>query len=920
MKKTTPLQNKKLSKNAGASFALRMLAAALLSGATVAGAETPDTFTWAGASGSDWFGSGVWTPTATSRTMPCIEGDTALVGQDNFVTVSSDITLSTLSVGSLTWDWKWVSFGALNSAAATMTFDAAGDDPYALFLMATGRTEFWSPLKLHLASPLKIKKGEYYNWKSIVRVVSAVEGGTVEAPAGIVVEGDIAVTLENAENSFCGDIQVGSSNNTGEAVLALGYEWNASAGRSEQLGNPTNRVILVNGDWKSQLCVANAGGGSLSGRTVLGSGKVVGAYYNEWRNQNLQNLNIGAGTVIKPCNVLTDSPFGTIVVYASSASIDAGSRLVLSVGSSVNDVVDYQVSAGFALNSSIEIEEAASNIPIGTSWNLITVKGNGAGFTFSPSSTPSNFFFSVSGNMSDGWVVSARKIRNSDGSSDRPMAVDAAATSIGETGAVANVNVAMLDPDGSATLRVYYGTTDGGSTPTAWGSVRAYPAPITQTGAHSFLLNGLTLGATHYYRHSISNSAGEFFSSDVVTFTTIPYTTPDTFTWIPTNGQWFGESVWTTASSNARRHPEFAGDNIVFMMGGGRWWNDYGVDRAVNLERDATVSTITIDQGPNNQLLFTATNGPAVLTFDAGASGTNRINSVSSFANLLFGTGNDELSVELKSPISFLRTSPYGYNIQVFSRLSGGTDGAPSDILLDTAADEYTHLYFFLLNTNNTFRGDIYVGAEGVFPATTHLCLGASPYLGGAQVNCPADDAMLGDRANHIILRNRATVRVSGAAGTPTRFERTLIGGGTLEAVNQRDQWNTETRSLHLSSAAHLEPAGTLTVSAAGFTADAAAEYAFTVSSTNGVSGVVAFAVSQPLTLTGKVVLTPSSNTERIPAGTHWDVVTVSKEATAFTCNLTRTPGFSLTTSGNSDSGWTVTATKTASGMLMELR
>ncbi len=920
MKKMTLLQSEKLNQNAGVSFALRMMAAALLSGATGAGALTPDTFTWSGVSGNDWFSSGVWTPTATSRTAPCFEGDTAAIGQDNYVTVSSNITLSTLSVGWLTWDWRWVSLGALNNAEATVTFDAAGGDPYALFLMATGRTEFWSPLKLHLSSPLKIKKGEYYNWKSIVRVASAVEGGSVAAPAGIVVEGDIAVTLENTANSFYGDIQIGSSNNTGEAVLALGYEWNASVGCSEQLGNPTNRVILVNGDWKSQLCIANAGGGSLSGRTVLGSGKIVGAYYNEWRNQNLQNLNIGAGTVIKPCNVLTDSPFGTIVVYASSASIDAGSRLALSVGASVNDVVDYQVSGNFALNSSIVIEEAESNIPIGTSWNLITVKGNGAGFTFSPSSTPSNFFFSVSGNMSDGWVVSARKIRNSDGTSDRPMALDAAATSIGETNAIANVNVAMLDPDGSATLRVHYGTTDGGSSPTAWGTVRAYPAPVTQTGAHSFLLNGLTLGATYYYRHSISNSAGEFFSSDVASFTTIPYTTPDTFTWAATNGQWFGESVWATSSRNDRRHPEFVGDNVIFLMGGGRWWNDYGVDRQVNLVRSATVSTITIDQGPNNQLLFTATNGPAVLTFDAGKGGTNRINSVSSFANLLFGTGSDELSVELKSPVSFLRTSPYSYNIQVFSKLSGGTDGAPSDILLDTAANEWTHVYFFLLNTNNTFRGDIYVGADGAFPATTHLCLGASPYLGGSQVNCPAGDAMLGDHANRIILRNRATVRVSGAAGTPARFERTLIGGGTLEAVNQRDQWNTEVRSLHLSSAAHLEPAGTLTVSAAEFTADAAAEYAFKVSSTNGASGVVAFSVTAPLTLTGKVVLSPSDAAERIPVGTRWVVMTVAKEATAFTCGLSRTPGYSLTTFGNSDSGWTVTASKTASGMLMELR
>ena len=195
---------------------------------------------------------------------------------------------------------------------------------------------------------------------------------------------------------------------------------------------------------------------------------------------------------------------------------------------------------------------------------------------------------------------------------------------IGETNAVVSVNAATIDPDGVATLRVYYGTTDGGDVPAAWDAFMSYPV-ITQTGGYSIQIDGLTLGETYSYRHSISNSFGEVFSlGGVNTFTTVTYSTPDTFTWTVVNDQWFGEDVWTPVSLNARQHPGFAGDNIIFWMGGGTWYDDRGLDRQVNLDQDATVGTLAI-YGGKSTLLFTATNNPAVLTFDAGEDVTNQI-------------------------------------------------------------------------------------------------------------------------------------------------------------------------------------------------------------------------------------------------------------------------------------------------------
>jgi hypothetical protein len=882
--------------------------------------ETPDAFTWQGVSDNDWFTPGVWLPSATSRTVPRIKGDSAQIGYDNYVTISSNITLSTLSVGATSWDWHWGGFGALASTEPTLTFDAAGTDPEALFLMAEGKTDFWSPLKINLNSPLKLKKGEYWNGKSIVRLAAAIEGGSPETPTGLIVEGDIAVTLENNANSFYGDLQIGSTNSSDtETVLALGWERNQSLGNSAQLGNPTNRVILVNGDWKSQLHVANAGGGSLSDRTVLGSGRIVGSYYNDWRFVNQNNLNIGSGTVIEPSNVVTESPYGTISVYANNASIDAGSRLVLSVGTGVNDVVNYQVNSKITLNSAIEIEEVDNNIPIATEWNIITVKGNNDGFTFSPSSTSSNYAFTVSGNTSEGWIVSAYKIRNTDGTSDQPLALNGGVSLIGETNAVVSVNAATIDPDGSATLRVYYGTTDGGEVPSAWDAVMSYPV-ITQTGGYSIQIDDLTLGETYSYRHSISNSFGEVFSlGGVNTFTTVPYSTPDTFTWTVVNDQWFGEDVWTPASSNARQRPGFAGDNIIFWMGGGRWWDDWGVNHQVNLDQDATVTTLTLNQGPGATLLFSATNNPTVLTLDAGEGVTSHINCGNYLRNLQFGTGSDALSVELADPIQIRYTAADTHNVYIYSELSGGTDELPSDIYLDTmTGDGNVRLNFLLFNTNNTFRGNIYVGpASTDYWAWTTLCLGAGPW--GADY--PSDDAMCGDPANLIILQgNRAAVRLTAPAGAPANFGRTLIGGGTLSVSNQRDEWNWDLRSLHLSSSAHLEPSGTLTVNAVELTADPEAQYVFEVSATNGVSGNVAFSVTEPLTLDGSVILTQFDENERIPAGTSWDIMTVAASATTFAPSLVCSSGYTIETSGDDTAGWTVSVVKALSGTLLIIK
>jgi hypothetical protein len=66
--------------------------------------------------------------------------------------------------------------------------------------------------------------------------------------------------------------------------------------------------------------------------------------------------------------------------------------------------------------------------------------------------------------------------------------------------------------------------------------------------------------------------------------------------------------------------------------------------------------------------------------------------------------------------------------------------------------------------------------------------------------------------------------------------------------------------------------------------------------------------VSSPLALTGQLELVPEAD-ERVAVGTSWDVIQVAPTATSFTSNLKKSPGFILTTTGDAETGWTVTAT-----------
>ncbi|NLE41532.1 MAG: hypothetical protein GX615_06835 [Lentisphaerae bacterium] len=201
------------------------------------------------------------------------------------------------------------------------------------------------------------------------------------------------------------------------------------------------------------------------------------------------------------------------------------------------------------------------------------------------------------------------------------------------------------------------------------------------------------------------------------------------------------------------------------------------------------------------------------------------------------------------------------------------------------------------MNTNNTFRGDVHLGERQVYAATTMLTIGNAAM--------PARNEMLGDGANQVILRNKSTLRYHAGAEDSATCERHVVGTGKLAS----------TKALHLEAGAVLEPLaisgsgyGTITVEASDLTADADARYVLDLSASGEGNDGLVVNVSSPLALTGQLELVPEAN-EQVAVGTSWDVIQVAPTATSFTSNLKKSPGFILTTTGDAETGWTVTAT-----------
>lgn len=122
-----------------------------------------------------------------------------------------------------------------------------------------------------------------------------------------------------------------------------------------------------------------------------------------------------------------------------------------------------------------------------------------------------------------------------------PVVSTGAASAITQTGA--DIAYTVSDDGGEApTVTVYYGTSDGGSTPGNWDSSAGQGAKAI--GGHSASLSGLTEGTTYYFSVHASNSAGEAWGS-TGSFTTGADTSPKL---VRTTVSGVGNGSWTTVN------------------------------------------------------------------------------------------------------------------------------------------------------------------------------------------------------------------------------------------------------------------------------------------------------------------------------------------------------------------------------------
>lgn len=862
----------------------------------------PDTFLWNNgvAASGDWYGAGAWTPTASARAYP-EAGDTATIPGDSQTTCQ--ITLSgNAAVGNINCGrTDFLSAGS----PATLTLDNGGaasvfNPTHSMYFGTQGETD----LALALANPVTLQVENSYsadnNTRRTIRVYlySKITGGTAEAPCDITfskngtdwTSGNFFIA--NADNDFRGDITLaGPSGGNSSIDLLVGFGGTAE---DSMLGDPAN-VIHLNPrttlDWHRDATIGLR-------RRVEGNGTVKGCTYDTQYNWfKGYDLLLGDGCVLAPS--AGASPYGKMSVTTHGTNnskgkltIHANATFLFDVSNANGDSFSITTANGLDLTGKIVVNEQETITP-GTAWTFFTIAAGAGSVAWNPSEIPENYAFKLDGNNTDGWTVTATKLKP--GAAVQNLAVDG----IGETNAIVHADVLNLAPTGDATLRVYYGTTDGGENPAAWQQVATYPATVTALGVYDTPITGLTLGETYYVRHSVENTLGENFSLDVVSFTTIATATPDVFTWRSTNDVWSApDPMWTTDTPRARKVPGYAGDKIRIQPGGNAWNDNTGASRAITVDRDVSVGNIDIQNGNGCTVSFVAPGAPATLTFDSGsATATNLVYNNGLLPNLDFGTaGGDNLTVALAQPLCIRFGSAYDHNAHLYAPVTGGSADWPFALHFDTPGNEWTHVYAYLLNPANSFVGDILVGS---FPssnqATTELRIGTD--------SIPTQDGMLGAAGNRLVMGYRATVRYYASNEAPAEVHRAILGTGTVAC----------SKALSLGADAVLAPASpagsefdTIMVSAATLTTDPATTFAVDWSTEEGATACDAFQfnVTSALTLNGRVEVTPQPEAA-IPVGERRAFATVAASAGTFSSKL-KGPGFVVKTEGNSENGWTL--------------
>ncbi len=877
---------------------------ALLLACTAVFGQAPDTFTWTGGTGN-WEDTMKWSSLLNDHPLPGIAGDAVVINGAASIILASDIELGTITAGSLQAPAAEIKAGvtpatlSFNTPLAQNNVSITRD--YATMTFGVLDSDL---LTLQLQKPTAFyRAGGSYGGR--FNLHAKITGGTEAAPCHLIFYSNnnrwayYRAVLSNINNTFRGDIYIGNAIAEEQTKLTVG--WNNN-GHNAMLGHPDNKIIMAMLHGSEALVFWNSNG--VLDRHISGYGRVIGAAASGDNSDVAQALNLGPNTVLAPSK---NESVGAMTIQGTTIALDPAATASLFLTKTSCSTLRVVATKPFAWQSRILLDPIQSQIPANTEWTIMTIDKSATSFTFTPSFVSDGYACTVTGDATTGWEVVARKI-----TADPDVCVENIAASIIDA-SQANVaaHVLELPPASEATLRVYYGTTDEKFSPSAWSHCFEYPNPVTQTGIQSpVTLTGLNVNTTYYYRHSISNATGEQIATNVKSFTTVPFETPNTFTWIATNDNWFAENVWRPNLPNARQYPGLPGDNIIINVGG--VYQTIGVTRTITLTQDVSVASIDITQGYGAAAIFEATQ-PATMTLDAGHvyNPSSTIQSTGQLGTLNIGnSASSQLTLALNNPLTLYRTSSWDLTIGVYAKLTGGTDAQPFNIYLDVNGNSYVKAFLRLLNPANTFRGDIYIGRTSDVAGPAEVMVGVSGII--------ATDSMLGHSNNKIHLRNNSTLNYNAASATAMiSVERHILGNGTLKTNGK----------FALSPTAILQPHaktsedgfGTITVSATSFSDDPGTQYLIKVPDTEGANDKLVFNITGDIAVNGKLVFTPT--VQKIPLGLTWDVMTINKPAAAtFTHSLKGSNGFAVTVDASDPAKIIVRATSIAYSTLLMVR
>ena len=857
-------------------------------------AETPDNFIWQGPASGNWDDDGVWKPSSTTRTAPGIVGDRFDILNGETVTLSHDAAASTVMIRK---------GGALSlSGEGPVTFLLSGGAGHAVL---RGGQNNWSTTKIGtdpsdtvncvmLGSPVDVGLDQNGSpQKTYMQFNAKLSGGSESAPADLIIQkgswgwNDEYYYLLNAANDFRGDIYLNgaASGDHFEAGLYVGA--NGCPGKDSMLGNANNAVILNRtSGCPCKLVLVNMESTGLRHR-VAGNGNVS-------EDSATTVLFLGDGFVADP---------GTATAYqnlgfsgpAAGIQIHPNAVFRFDVTAGACDTVAFDPKKAFCFTGRIELVPKG-NIAVGTSFDLISVNKSAGTFTFDPSAVPTGWEFSVKGDSSSGWTITATKTMVV------PEVANGAVSKLGPTSAVLSGMVTSMGSFESGKLAFVYGQTDGGSDAGAWASRVESEVPMTAAGDGAIGITDLTVNCRYYYRAAFVSGAEIVLAPASASFVTVPESTPDVFDWRLGGAGWDDEGAWTNGIAYARQVPGYAGDTIRFLACD----NLPNEQPQVLLGRDLTVGGITINNKIYDMGLTLDSEVPVTLTLDNLGKGVEICQSWHG-GSVAIG-GSRQMTLCLNDAVTVRNINLFTTTCRIDAKVTGGSAEHPRNILLIAEFDEYSHPSLELTNPANDFRGDL--TTDWADKKNARYTIAVSGVAG------EDTDSVLGDPANKIILRNGCAVSLKPTDSAPSSFNREVRGNGSVGA----------SYGLALGAQAVVSPGesdtafSTITLNGTtSFTDAPGTTYRVNVSATGSSSDVIDFSSTAQVSIQGGFEIVPDNPSVKIPAGTKWKIGRVAKSLQTTGRLVSLSKDFKVFAVAE-DGGWSIYAERTSTGLLLVVR